>query len=81
MTPGTSEWLDSCLKPPFERDNLLDDSMLEAVEEEPLTSPSPAEEVGLLGDEPEPKEVQTTTLHAPKDLKRLLSLRETSVQG
>ena len=46
---GTVQGLHRCLEPLIERDDLLDASMLEVVEEEPVTSPTPMEEAVLLG--------------------------------
>ena len=57
--------LHRCLMPFIERGDLLDASMLEVVEEEPVTSPNPAEEAGLPDEEPEPQEEQATALHTP----------------
>ena len=54
-----------CLEPLMERDNMLDASMLEVTGEEPVVSPTHTEEAVLLGEDPEPKEDQATTLHIP----------------
>ena len=51
------------LEPLIERDDLLDASMLEVAEEEPVTSPNPAGEGRLVGEESEPKEEWTTASH------------------
>ena len=78
---GTIQDLCRCLVPLIEKDDLIDTSMLEVAEEEPMTSSNTEQEAEQWGAEPELQEELATTLHTPTDLKRLQSLRELSVSG
>ena len=62
---GAVQDLHRCLIPLIERDNLLDVSMLEAVEEELATSPNAAEDAGLQHKEPGSWQEWVTALHTP----------------
>ena len=78
---GRVQDLHRCLMPLIEKDYLIDTSMLEVVEAEPMTSLNPVQEARQWGAEPGPPEEQATTHISPTDLKRFQSLRELSVQG
>ena len=59
---GTVYDLQRCLAPilQLEEEDFLEASLLESAEEEPMASPTPAEEALLLGEDPEPQGVQAS---------------------
>ena len=49
-----------CAPPPLHDEDILEDSLLESAGDVPVTSPTPAEEDLLLGEDPEPQGAQAS---------------------
>ena len=69
MPPGTLcgafQELCRCLAPLLKRGGLLDITMMNMVEKDPVTPPVPTERTSTLEKKPEPQEEEPTTLPAP----------------
>ena len=78
---GTVQDLCRSLKPLIKRDGLLDASMLEIAEKEPVTSPTPIEEAMLLEKDPEPQKEWATTPYPPNQLEESSELDDTIRPG
>ena len=76
---GTIQDLHRCLSPLIERDDLLSASMLEVVEEDPVTSLNPAGKTGHQVRNQNSKGRGQPPYMPPNNLKKLLSLRKLAV--